>query len=431
MTARRKVLISAYSCRPGAGSEAGVGWSVATGMAAHHELWILTRERHRAEIETHLAGNPVPGATFVFHDLPRWTFRWWKRGDAGTQVYYHLWQKSVLKVGRELHRRIGFDLVHHLTFGRYWSPSHLASLPPPFLWGPVGGGEGCPRAFWPGMGRTGHFYEIARLTAQRIAELSPPVRRTARRAALALVKTSDTEARIRRLGARDCAYFPDAALDDRDIDRLGAIPEPPLRPLRFISIGRLLGWKGFHLGIEAFQRASLPGAEYWIVGDGPQRSMLEALAITHGLGQRVRFLGRLPRDETLDRLAQCHILVHPSLHDSSGWVALEAMAAGRPVLCLDLGGPAIQVTEETGIKVPATRPTETVTRLAAAMIALSDDGLRHAKGRAARRHVRENFSRSLLIPRLAAYYLRCAVDPAAGGAKTNQMVSGTVSSSAL
>src|SRR2546430_4418443 len=42
---------------------------------------------------------------------------------------------------------------------------------------------------------------------------------------------------------------------------------------------------------------------------------------------------------------------HPSLHDSGGWVCLEAMAAGRPVICLDLGGPGYQVTEESGIKI--------------------------------------------------------------------------------
>jgi glycosyltransferase involved in cell wall biosynthesis len=398
-------------------------------MAARHDLWVLTRARHRPEIEAHLAKNPVPGATFVYHDLPRWTFRWWKRGDPGTQLYYRLWQRSVLKVGRDLHSRIGFDLVHHVTFGRYWSPSYLVLLPPPFLWGPVGGGESCPPIFWPDMGRRGQFYEIARTTAQRAAELDPAVRRTARRAALTLVKTADTEARVRRLGAREVARCPDAALDDEDLDRLARVSDPPLRPLRFISVGRLIGWKGFHLGIEAFQRASLPGAEYWIVGDGPQREMLEALVAARGLGERVRFLGRLPRDETLARLAQCHVLVHPSLHDSSGWVALEAMAAGRPVLCLDLGGPAVQVTEATGIKVPATRPTETVTRLAAAMIALSDDGLRRSKGKAARRHVRENFSRSLLIPRLAAYYQRCVADAATGGAESNHMVSGAVSTS--
>ena len=58
---------------------------------------------------------------------------------------------------------------------------------------------------------------------------------------------------------------------------------------------------------------------------------------------------------------------------SGGWTCLEAMAAGRPVVCLDLGGPATQVTEETGIKVPAPVPNQAVSGLAEAMTRLARD----------------------------------------------------------
>jgi len=86
-------------------------------------------------------------------------------------------------------------------------------------------------------------------------------------------------------------------------------------------------------------------------------------------------------------------LVHPSLHDSGGWVCLEAMAAGRPVICLDLGGPALQVTQETGIKVPAISPDQAIRDLAAAMVKLATDpALRARMGQAARPRVREHFN---------------------------------------
>jgi glycosyltransferase involved in cell wall biosynthesis len=100
----------------------------------------------------------------------------------------------------------------------------------------------------------------------------------------------------------------------------------------------------------------------------------------------------IPRSEVLGKLADCDVLVHPSLHDSGGWACLEAMAAGRPVLCLDLGGPAFQVTEETGIKVPATSPEQVVSDLAAAMTRLAgDSALRVRLGIAARQRVLEHF----------------------------------------
>jgi glycosyltransferase involved in cell wall biosynthesis len=55
------------------------------------------------------------------------------------------------------------------------------------------------------------------------------------------------------------------------------------------------------------------------------------------------------------------------------------MAAGRPVICLDLGGPALQVTEETGIKIPAISPCQSIADLSLAMEELARDPARRAR----------------------------------------------------
>jgi len=68
--------------------------------------------------------------------------------------------------------------------------------------------------------------------------------------------------------------------------------------------------------------------------------MLEDLSWRMGV-DRVRFLGQLPRHELLKFQGEAHVLVHPILHDSGRWVYPEAMAAGRSVPYLDLGGPGI------------------------------------------------------------------------------------------
>ncbi|GBD39719.1 D-inositol 3-phosphate glycosyltransferase [bacterium HR37] len=84
--------------------------------------------------------------------------------------------------------------------------------------------------------------------------------------------------------------------------------------------------------------------------------------------------------------------MHPSLHDSGGWVCVEAMAAGRPVICLDLGGPALQVTEETGFKIPTRTPEQAVVEMAKAMLRLARDLDLRLKMGEARRRVWEEFS---------------------------------------
>lgn len=389
---RLKVLLSAYACEPGKGSEPGVGWNMARHMAKHHEVWVLTRANNRSVIEAELARDPLPRLHFVYHDLPRWA-RFWKRGQRGIQFYYYLWQLTAIPLVRRLHREVGFDVVHHVTFVKYWAPSALAFLDgAPFVWGPVGGGESAPRAFWPTFGPRGILYEALRSLTRWLGELDPLVRRAARRATIALATTPETSARLKRLGAKRVEVMGESALPEDEMVLLGSILAPSTRPVRFLSLGRLLHLKGFHLGMMAFAQSALQDAEYWIVGDGPERKRLERLAKRLGVADRVRLFNRLPRREVLRLLGQCHVLVHPSLHDSGGWVCLEAMAAGRPVICLDLGGPAVQVTEESGIKVPSRSPSQVVSDLAAAMQMLaSDPDLRARMGETGRRRVEEHF----------------------------------------
>lgn len=386
---RLKVLMSAYTCMPGKGSEYGVGWNTARYMAEHHDVWVLTREDNRGPIEARLRETPVPGLHFAYFDLPYWA-RWWKRGTRGLQLYYYLWQIAVYREARRLHRTVNFDVVHHTAVGKYWAPSFLFRLPPPFVWGPVGGGESAPRAFLKTYGARGVAYELARDVARWLGEHDPFVRMTARESALALSATPDTCARQSALGA-DCVEqsVGHTGLSESEVRKIGALDAPEDDGLRVLSVGRLLHWKGIHLGLRAFARAGLEEAEYWVVGQGPEERRLRRLARDLGIRDRVVFWGRLPREAVLAKVGACDLFVHPSLHDFFPTVCLEAMAAGKPIVCLDLGGPAVQVTSETGVKVPAHDPKQTVAALADAVDLLGrDHRLRARMGKAARQRVK-------------------------------------------
>jgi glycosyltransferase involved in cell wall biosynthesis len=363
-------------------------------VAQHHEVWVLTRPDESGDIiQAELDRHPVPNLHFVYFTLPIWGGGW-RWGESGAmQVHYYLWQIQAYFVARQLHQEIGFDAVHHVTFVKYSNPSFLSFLPIPFVWGPVGGGESAPSSFWQDFSLRAKAYEWARATVRRLGELDPFVRLTGQRSAVIRATTEDTAQRLRHLGASSIQIVTESGLSTEDIVQLGQCPIPSATPIRFISMGRLLHWKGFHLGIRAFAQANIPNAEYWILGDGAEQHRLQALAIELEVASRVKFFGRLARAATLEKLADCHILVHPSLHDSGGWVCMEAMAAGRPVLCLDLGGPAVQVTEQTGIKIPALHPQQAVRGLASAMVRLAvNEELRSQLGSAGQKRVRELYS---------------------------------------
>ena len=389
-----RILLSAYACEPGRGSEPGVGWNWVGQLARSHEVWVITRANNRVSIEAALAKDPLSNAHFVYFDLPRWA-SFWKKGRRGIHLYYYLWQLGVYFVGRELHRQAGFDLVHHVTFVNYWMPSFLAMLPAPFVWGPVGGGESAPRAFWFSYGLRGKFYETVRDLARVWGWLDPFVRLTARRAALGLATTTQTQRRLLGLGCPNNLIFSEAGLPADEIQWLGSFPVRQSNPFRLVSLGNLLHLKGYEFALKAFARFQqrTPASEYWLIGEGPERPRLEKLARELGVSGKVIFWGAMPRPQALEKLAHCDVLVHPSLHDSGGWVCLEAMAAGRPVVCLDLGGPAVQVTEQTGIKVPAVSPEQVVRDLTAALHRLAGDAaLRLQAGQAGRRRVQEHFA---------------------------------------
>lgn len=392
------ILVSAYACRPGEGSEPNIGWNFIKEVVKYHQIWLITRANNRPSLEAELQANPLPGLQIIYCDLPQWV-QFLNKGQKIVQLHYYLWQVAAYLKARQLHPQINFDLIHHVTYVKYWSPSFLALLPVPFIWGPVGGGESTPTSFLANLGVRGKIYEGLRNAVRQLSELDPFVQLTAKRSFLAWGTTSDTAERLQKLGATQVKVMSQLGLASKEITDLATLSQPYPQSFRLISIGRLLHWKGFHLGLQAFAQADLPpNAQYWIIGEGAERKQLEILAQKLEISHQVKFLGKLSRQETLKKLGQCSVLVHPSLHDSGGLVCLEAMAMQRPVICLDLGGPAVQVTEETGIKIPAQFPEQTTQGLAEAMTRLSQDRvLIRRLGKAGRERLETVYSWQLKI----------------------------------
>ncbi len=411
---RRHVLVVAFACGPGRGSEPGQGWEVASRLAARHDVTALVYAGFRPAVEAELAVRPVAGLRVVYFRLPLEKARHHARGEDRSglreQLHYLFWTLAARGLVRRLHDAAPFDATVHASFMRYWSPSPAAALDGvPFLWGPVGGGETAPAAFARALPLGGRLRAALRVGVRGASHALPAVRQTARRATLALATTDESAARMRRLGAPHVVTArASVALSEVTTARLGTLSAPPPGPLTFLFVGRLLDWKGVDLGLRAFAKAcaeapdAMTGARFVVVGDGPERARLDALAAR--LGARVEFRGAVPRDEALGALAEAHALVHPSLHDSGGYATLEALAAGRPVVCLALGGPAVQVTPDVGVAVPAETPAQAERDLAAALVRLaSDAGLRDRMGRAGRARVAARFRWDVLAADLAAH----------------------------
>jgi len=177
--------------------------------------------------------------------------------------------------------------------------------------------------------------------------------------------------------------------------------------VRIYAVSRLLGWKGLDLAILAFARVATdhPSAIFTIYGDGPERGTLERLAQRLRLAERVHFEGWLPRDDMIRRSRVEDIFVLPSLRDSGGVAVLEAMSNGSPVVCFDVGGPALMVTAESGIKIPVTTPEQAVQDIARAIdYLLNNPALATRLSEGARRQVLSRFVWEQKAWQMTGYY---------------------------
>jgi glycosyltransferase involved in cell wall biosynthesis len=117
------------------------------------------------------------------------------------------------------------------------------------------------------------------------------------------------------------------------------------------------------------------------------------------------FHGGLSKEQTRQELLKAHVLVHPSFHDSAGLVCLEALEAGRPVICLNTGGPAELVNASCGIRVSVDSKQACIQELSAAMVRLAgDDALRIKMGQAGQQRIEDCFSWKRRAERMSCIY---------------------------
>jgi colanic acid/amylovoran biosynthesis glycosyltransferase len=180
----------------------------------------------------------------------------------------------------------------------------------------------------------------------------------------------------------------------------------PGRPVRFLTIGRLVEKKGHGVAIHAFRRLRDAGvaATYAIVGDGPMRRELEQLVASLGLGDAITLLGSRSQEDVrrLAENADIFVLASTTSADGDaegqGLVLQEAQAMGLPVVATNHNGfPEGLLDGVSGVLVPERDSAG----LAGAMIELARSPDRWAPmGRAGAAFVRDRFDQSRLTENL-------------------------------
>lgn len=183
-----------------------------------------------------------------------------------------------------------------------------------------------------------------------------------------------------------------------DLVELGCLPDVPA----VCFVGRLDPQKGLgdllHAVHELHRREIL--CQLVLVGQGPQRAELEALARSLGIAEWVHFLGW--RADAPAVMAACEVFVMPSLWEGMPNAVMEAMALGRCVVATAVEGTSELIVDgESGLLVPPQAPHLLMHALADA---LAEPALRDRLGRAARRRIAAHFTIEQTVAQYDALY---------------------------
>jgi glycosyltransferase involved in cell wall biosynthesis len=374
------------------------------------ETWVLTSDLNRGAVERALAALPHDNLHICYAGLPE-RLKFLLRFAGGAQVYAYLWQWRAYFSARKLHRRVRFDAFHHLTYTNDWMASPAgALLPIRYLRGPGGGAHRTPKAFVRRYPLKGRMWERFRSFGQWALRLDPAFLLGQSRAKAILVCNHEALNAIPKRWRHKARLFPVNGVAPE------ALAEPARRQgtgFKVLTAGRLVRLKAFDLAIRAFAQfaARIEGCpaemepSLSIVGEGPERGRLEDLARTLGVGGKVKFEGWKSRADLWAEMRRSDVFLFPSLRDGGGLVVVEAMAAGDPVVCVDLGGPGMHVTPECGVKVKAESPEQVVSDLASALELIHrNPRLRQEMARAARKRAEEQYLWDVLAERMLGIY---------------------------
>jgi glycosyltransferase involved in cell wall biosynthesis len=170
------------------------------------------------------------------------------------------------------------------------------------------------------------------------------------------------------------------------------------------TVGRLDPVKDFETLIRGFAECAdrLPRARLVIVGEGPERASLEAVARDSGLDGLVVFTGH--RQDVRALLPAFDLFVNSSIHEGISLTILEAMAARVPVIATSVGGNPEIVTADTGVLVPARSPES----IARALLELAgDETVRSRMSKAGRARVERSFSAERMFRHYLQSYEQC------------------------
>ena len=374
-----KILINAYACSPGMGSEPGMAWNWVSNLAKFCELYIITEGEFREKIEA-VVPTLEQGKNMHFYYNPvteEIRKMCWNQGDWRFYKYYREWQWKTYLMAKEICASEHIDVLHQLNMIGFREPGYLWKLSKengvPFVWGPIGGLKQFPLAYLQGAGlkmklfnRLKNFLNVWQLKHEKRVD---EALKTAR---LLVSSIPDSYRAIKKHKCLESVVIPETGCflsEDIPTDRFDE------KELHVMWVGKFDFRKQLPLALRAIAIANNPNIVLDIYGGGSDEQIASAKSVADSLGitEKVVWHGNQPNDVVMNAMRKAQVFFFTSVSEDTSTVVLEAVSNRLPVLCFDACGMAAVIDDKVGRKVALSNPAQSAADFAKQLNDLEHD----------------------------------------------------------
>ena len=356
-----KILINAYACSPGMGSEPGMAWNWVSNLAKFCKLYIITEGEFRDRIEE-VVPTLEQGKNMHFYYNPvseEIRKMCWNQGDWRFYKYYKEWQWKTYLLAKDICKVEKMDVLHQLNMIGFREPGYLWKLSQengvPFVWGPVDAKDKFPVAYLDGAGlKTKLFMHLKNFLTGIQLRHSKRVLLAAHQASVIFSASSNSQRSFKKYMNIDSPLLNETGCYVQDhpiVDKSGK------DTFDVLWVGKMDFRKQLGLALQSVAITGNESIRLHIVGGGDAEPY-KLLANTLGIKDKCIWHGAVSHDEVQSIMQNSDVFFFTSVAEGTPHVVLEAIGNNLPVVCFDTCGQGDAVNEKVGKKILLTNPSK-------------------------------------------------------------------------
>lgn len=359
-----KVLINAYACSPGMGSEPGMAWNWVKNLAKFCELYIITEGEFWEKIEAAVPTLEQGGNMHFYYNPVSDEIRkmCWNQGDWRFYKYYRQWQWKTYLMAKGICEKERIDVLHQLNMIGFREPGYLWKLSKengvPFVWGPIGGLKQFPTAYLKEAGlkmqlfmRLKNFLNIWQLKHEKRVD------EALKTAKLLISSIPDSYRALKKYKGLESIVIPETGCflsEDISTSRFDT------EEFHIMWVGKFDFRKQLPLALQAVALAKNPKLKLDVYGSGSvgQVEMAKNIAEELGISDLVIWHGNQQNDVVMEAMRKAQLFFFTSVNEDTSTVVLEAVSNRLPVVCFDACGMSAVIDDSVGRKIALSHPSQ-------------------------------------------------------------------------